>query len=273
MRWLFLLVLSLNIAYIAWQINTPEVVEYPDRPKTTNANSIVLLSELKEETGSQTSSVEQSNSDQPDAMQQSIEEKTSNAADDQKVEVVEFDEAEAIEMPEDMMPEDKMSEERAAQVDRCFTIGPFRELEKLRGFVREIRPYVVEANFRDLEERQPSTYWVYIKPEKNRKNAREVGKRLKTKNIKDFYIIRAGEKNNGISLGHFKNKNRAYGLAKKVEKLGFDVLVEPLFKTYTLYWLDYRLGDGMSVPEMIDDKYIQTMSKDKISRLSRDCGS
>ncbi len=92
--------------------------------------------------------------------------------------------------------------------------------------------------------------WVYIKPEKSRKKAIETGDRLKSKKIKDFYVIRDGEQKNGLSLGRFKSKSGAYELAKKVKKLGFEVTVEPLFKSHTIYWLDYQLASGVKIPRI-----------------------
>jgi len=56
-----------------------------------------------------------------------------------------------------------------------------------------------------------------------------------------------------------------------VQKSGFDVTVEPIFKSYTVYWLDYQLTDGVTIPEATFDKYIKTDEKGKISRLSRNC--
>ena len=153
----------------------------------------------------------------------------------------------------------------------CYTLGPFRDLIKLSTLTREIKSYVVTADFRGREEKEQTLYWVYVKPEKNRKQAVAAGKRLKAKKIKDFYIIREGEKINGLSLGHFRSKDGAYGLAKKVRKLGFDVIVEPVFKTYTVYWLDYQLTEGAVIPEEIFDTYLKSTKKDKISRLSREC--
>ena len=162
-------------------------------------------------------------------------------------------------------------QEKPIQKASCFTMGPFRDLDKLRSLTREIKPYVVSTDFRGREEREQSLYWVFIQPEKNRKKAIETGKRLKAKKIKDFYVIREGEKIHGVSLGRFRNKNSAYGLAKKVKKLGFDVIVEPIFKTYTVYWLDYQLADGVSMPEVLFEQYTQPTKKGKVSRLSRSC--
>ena len=141
----------------------------------------------------------------------------------------------------------------------------------MRGLTREIKTYVVNADFRGREEKELALYWVYLKPEKNRKQAIKTGKRLKAKKIKDFYVIRDGEKINGLSLGHFRSKKGAYRLARKVKKLGFDVVVEPVFRSYTIYWLDYQLVDGAAIPEPVLEKYTRSGKKEKITRLSRDC--
>jgi len=47
MRWLFLLVLSLNIAYVAWQMSLPATDSYAKVPPLKNVPTIVLLSEVQ----------------------------------------------------------------------------------------------------------------------------------------------------------------------------------------------------------------------------------
>jgi hypothetical protein len=153
----------------------------------------------------------------------------------------------------------------------CFTVGPFRDLDTLSGLTQDIKPYVATTSFRSQDESAPTVYWVYIKPEKTRTKAIEVGKRLKAKKIKDFYVIRDGENINGLSLGHFRNKDGAYGLTKKVKNLGFKVQVEPVYKKYTLYWLDYQLVEGKKIPAPLVDKYTKATKDETISRLTRDC--
>ena len=48
MRWLFLLVLFLNLTYIAWELSKPSD-EYVDVPALKNVRPIVLLSELRQQ--------------------------------------------------------------------------------------------------------------------------------------------------------------------------------------------------------------------------------
>ena len=293
MRWLFLLVLFLNLTYIAWELSKPSD-EYVDVPALKNVRPIVLLSELRQQSSQPRSmSAEKGDIAGGETVAGSAEKVLAENAQlakqlDTKEEAAEKVVASAQEKPvaQEVLPVESPKktdvidvvqtdpdQKAAAQAASCYTLGPFRDLDNLRGLTREIKSYVVKADFRGREEKEQTLYWVYIKPEKTRNKAIETGKRLKAKKIKDFYVIRKGEKENGLSLGHFRNKDGAYSLAKKVQKLGFDVMVEPVFRIYTVYWLDYQLSSGVSIPESIFEKYIKTTKKDKISRLSRDCGA
>ena len=295
MRWLFLFVLSLNLAYIAWEMSKSPVDGYVDVAPLKNVQPIVLLSELRQQQADAARSVPVEGSEAAAGKTESAGTETREQADSKKTGETEAAQVEKIPQvkpkPVTVTSQDKPVKQveqiaaitqkpepvRVAPVvspptSSCYTLGPFRDLDRLRAFTREIKSYVVEADFRGREEKEPTLYWVFIKPEINRKKAIETGNRLKAKKIKDFYIIRDGEKENGLSLGHFRNKDGAYGLAKKVQKLGFDVAVEPVFKSYTIYWLDYQLASDAVIPESIFDKYTKTAQKDKISRLSRDCG-
>ena len=278
MRWLFLFVLVLNFTYIIWGISSESDNTDTNIVPLTNAPSIVLLSEIEKDSATEVLTTVQklggqSNNNVAVSLAEQVNQEAKKAsadaanantlvvaeASDQSAKVKEVDVAIPVKKPE--------------PIKSCFTLGPFRDLAKLSAFTREIKTYVVATDFRGREEKEPAIYWVYIKPEASYKKAEAVGKRLKAKKIKDFYIIRDGEKVNGLSLGHFRNKDGAFGLFKKVKNLGFNVVVEPIFKTYTIYWLDYELFGDKKIPEAIFDKYIKSGEKDKISPLSRTCTS
>ena len=263
MRWLFLIVLFLNLAYMAWQTTRPVTQSYEDVQPLKNVRPIVLLSELKQQPSPQIAEVTEAT--------EAIEATSVNISEQIKQSALTLDKDDIVAEIKPLKTPDELQEKPLQE--SCFTLGPFQDLDKLRDLTRDIKPYVVTTDFRGREERQQYLYWVYIKPETNRKKALEAGKRLKAKKIKDFYVIRKGEKIHGVSLGRFRNKNGAYELAKKVKKLGFDVVVEPVFKTYTVYWLDYQLADGVSIPETLLEQYTQSTKKGKISRLSRSCGT
>jgi len=234
MRWLFLLVLILNGVYLLTQLGSSDMDLYKDIPRLRNVEPIVLMREID------------------------------NAEKEVQKEELE-------DLASDVTQLEEVSETPMAEAVQCFTLGPFSQKDSLQELKNEIAPYVVNAVIRDKKGRDYTVHWVYIQPEKNRKNIIKVAKRLKTKKIKDFYIIREGEKNNGISLGHFKDKQRAIGLEAKVKKLGFDVHIEPINRTSEVYWLEYELI-GQVLPKEIINKYTQSADP-VVSRLSRDCNS
>lgn len=272
MRWLFLFVLTLNLAYIGWGISNTSVVPYANVPPLKNVPPVVLLSELNTDA----LAVDKLSS-MPAAMDESDDFAAPVTPVVPVVEVANVDTTLVAsgESKKNAAVVKIASEQDPAiepePVDRCFTLGPFRDLEKLRGFIHDIKAYVATADFRGIEEKELSVYWVYLSPEASHSDAVALGAQLKEKKIKDFFIIRDGEKNHGISLGYFKNKNGAYGLAKRVKNLGFNVEVDPVFKSYINYWLDYQLADGVKVPKLVFDKYIQEGDEVQISQQRRDC--
>jgi hypothetical protein len=235
MRWLFLFVLLLNIVYIVWQTSVPAQDTYANVPRLNGVEPIVLIRELADDRGEGSGNLE----------------------------------TETAVIKDELEDHDVVA---AVENEKCFTLGPFREKENVKNLKKEISSYIEKAAIRNREESEHTVHWVYIQPENDRKSVIDLGMRLKSKKIKDFYVIREGEKNNGISLGHFKDKARAFGLESKVKKLGFDVMVEPIYKTFVVFWLDYQLIDD-DIPESVLKKYMHPENGDKVSRLSRNCQS
>lgn len=264
MRWLFLFLLALNLAYITWGVINESDGIYADVRPLKNVQSIALLSEVQE------GSDELLTTAQDDFGQKSQDASLSTRVKANPTLPAKVEPSDEVVAEVSVKP-GSVPAEQVSKIESCFTLGPFRNLDRLSAFIREIKSYVVTADFRGREEKEQVTHWVFIQSEKNHKKATEVGKRLKAKGIKDFYVISDGDKLHGISLGRFRNKEGAYGLAKKVKNWGFNVAVEPIFKSTTIYWLDYQLIDGAKIPEATFDKYIKTKSKNKISRLSRQC--
>ena len=152
--------------------------------------------------------------------------------------------------------------------DLCYTLGPFREMKTLRMVTREIRDFVVEASFRSKEEKEQTMFRVLVRPVGSKQAAKDLVRQMVNKNIKDYFIITEGPQKNGISLGYFSEKKRAYRHAERVRKLGFDAIAEPVFNSYTIYWLDYRISSGDEIPQQIFDQHLEKSTQ----RLSRTCG-
>ncbi len=298
MRWLFLIMLSFNLVYLAWQTAQPAVPSYENVLPLKGVQPIVLLSELVLNepvlsesdlqlavvaTAAQTAvlqrDVEVKQQEQIGAESKNEKNQLSQLAETvvsaQKIEMkaqslLAVNLADLVVEAEPLQAFDG-EQEKQSHKDRCFTFGYFRDKEALVSLSREIGSYVKGVEFRDTEKRELSLHWVFVRPAINRKEAVETGQRLKEKEISDFYVIREGEKKYGVSLGRFRNKNGAYWLAEKVRNLGFDVIVEPVYKTYTAYWLDYRLVGEAGIPEPMLAKYLRPAGQGKVTNVGRAC--
>jgi len=306
MRWFFLFVLALNLSYISWHLLS-EPAPYADVPPLKkDIERIVLLSERNAVDSKQASSstggaVQDQSGQGEQAAQKPVATadgpstdkasagKVSESGGDPALAMATVKQDEPVATKKQIEPvpskpagdADKATRQQAGTAsmeqvvtskaeENCYTLGPFRDLNALRSLTRDIKSYVVSADFRGEEVNEQSSYWVFIRPVKTQDQARELAARLKVNKITDFYIIRKGDQKNGISLGRFRNKASAYGLAKKVSKLNFDVVVEPVFSNVTHYWLDYQLSKGANIPKAVFDKYIDGKSTD-FTRKSQVC--
>ncbi len=281
MRWLFLLLLVLNVGYVAWELERerPQPVRTAALP--AGVERIVLLRELESET------VEKQDSAQPAATPGTQQAQIKPSKDDSaplqqagggQTRTAPTQVAVAADVSTDLetmaeshgsahtdvsadRPEDKPA------IDLCYTLGPFREMKTLRLVTREIKDYVVEASFRSREEQEQTMYRVFVRPAGSKQEAKVMTQELASKNIRDYFIITDGPNKNGISLGYFSDKVRAYRHADRARELGFDATAEPVFRTYTIYWLDYRIKSGNEIPQQIFDDHLENSAQ----RLSRTC--
>ena len=132
----------------------------------------------------------------------------------------------------------------AATADSCYTLGPFRDLDRLRGIIKNVRNQVVEASFRSSKEQEPTLTWVYLAPAADLEGAKGTTRALRKQKITDSFIITEGEDKFGISLGYYRDKKGALRLRDQIRAKGFKPLTRPILREYTNYWLDYRLAAG-----------------------------
>ena len=300
MRALFFILLMLNVVYFAWQfIRSPSDVA-ADMSALKDIEPIVLLSEVKATKEAQKkAAIAKAEAEELERKKLSekvlvkdvvvasaevpnAEKKLVSDVDKKKNEKVAVDKAikgkvakgKVIKdkVTKDEVAKDKVTKDKkmASSSGQCFTVGPFRDLKKLRGLTRAIKSYVVEADFRGKEETLPPLYWVYTAAEKTKKLTLKTAARLRAKNVNDFYIINSDRKVNSISLGRFRSKKGVQKFVKKLEKWGFDVIVEVVRKDVTIYWLDYQLAAGSKIPKSVFRKF-KPSKKQAASHLSRQC--
>jgi hypothetical protein len=149
----------------------------------------------------------------------------------------------------------------------CYTLGPFNEEAALLDIKNQLSEQVAALQVRRREEREPHRYWVYLPPQKSREQAIELGRVLAQKNLKDYYVVRSGENNNALSLGHFREKLHADRRLRQLYNLGFNAEMEVIYRQYSLFWLDYSVAQAQpSTNELIAPYLVNG-----VARLDRDC--
>ena len=278
MRWFFLILLIVNILYVSWELKRERPVASVAPALPANVDRLVLLSELESTTASQANGAQATAEIAPPAKtapEMDEVQPQSDTSETASAEVAAPDGADAAAddaIAVKAQPEAPVDEPTDLPVDEpardlCYTLGPFREMKTLRVVTREIKDYVVEASFRSRDEQEQSMFRVYLKPVGGKREARALIKQLVSKNIRDYFIITDGPYKNGISLGYFSDKSRAERHAERVRKSGFDAVLEPVFRSYTIYWLDYRIKAGNEIPQTILDQHLNSTTQ----RLSRSC--
>ncbi len=153
------------------------------------------------------------------------------------------------------------------QAKQCFTIGPFNDELQAQKIMEAIKPHIKEASLRSKLELRHHRYWVLIPSQETRQAAITLSKTLAREKISDYYIVRGGERNNSISLGHFKEKSHAERRYKKLQQKGFDVVIEPIYRESKFYWLDYALTNLSD----IDETAWSDLLPNGVGRLKREC--
>jgi len=157
----------------------------------------------------------------------------------------------------------------ASVVNKCFTVGPFKEENKITSFEALIKKKVKKTGVRERVETLHWRYWVYLPAAGSKSKAVKLASDLARKGLKDYYVIARGEYKNSVSLGHFKEKEFAEYRLKAIKKMGYAPKMSAIEKEYTLYWLDYTAKNGNGFSNQALDEFELGES---IRQFTRECG-
>jgi len=151
----------------------------------------------------------------------------------------------------------------------CYTLGPFKDESIMQQLRESIAEYVTELSVRKRQQSIKHRYWVFVPKLADKKQAKLMGKKLRQKQVSDFYIVLSGDEKNSISLGHFREPAHANRRMKKIIGLGFNAKIKVIYREYDIYWLDYQVDLRGAQAAFSADEYVS----DGVSQLERDCTS
>lgn len=119
-----------------------------------------------------------------------------------------------------------------AAVAQCWGRGPYSEVRPAQELAAENERFLVKVEKLETD----VEYWVHLGPFENVAAASAKHRELQDKDI-DSFVIRSGPLKNAVSLGLFREEERAELQAKRVRAKGYPGEIRRLADTRLRYWV------------------------------------
>jgi hypothetical protein len=126
-----------------------------------------------------------------------------------------------------------------AAAETCRSIGPFPTQADVRTAINKLTPLTRRIQYREARTTQPRGYWVFVPAMASREQALGVARQLSGKGVRDYYVVTAGDQQNTISLGLFRDQNNAERRRAEIAALGFSPQLVQRTEDLPVYWIDF----------------------------------
>jgi hypothetical protein len=120
----------------------------------------------------------------------------------------------------------------------CMALGPFATQEDLRIARNALGAQVQRMRARQEQTTQNRGWWVHLPPSPNHAAALAQARQLGARNIQDYFVVSAGDNQNTVSLGLFKDPANARKRRDEIAAAGFQAQMAERTETVPEYWLD-----------------------------------
>jgi hypothetical protein len=131
-----------------------------------------------------------------------------------------------------------------ADMPVCLSIGPFETPADLRAAMARLMPEVGRIQFRELPATALRGYRVYLPAAPSRGEALAAARALAARGLRDYYVVTAGDQQNTVSLGMFRDLENATRRQSEVQALGYAAAVEARTESVPQYWVDVAAPEG-----------------------------
>lgn len=146
------------------------------------------------------------------------------------------DEAEAVGPPKPVA---------APEARDCLQLGPWVTQVDLRRAMNVLTPVANRIQFRETREIIRRGYRIFLPSPGSREQALGIARELSARGLTDYYVVTAGNDQNSISLGLFRDENNANARLRQVRAQGFDAQLEPRNDELPQYWIDIDVDQGV----------------------------
>jgi hypothetical protein len=126
--------------------------------------------------------------------------------------------------------------------DQCRSFGPFPTQADTRAVMNVLTPLTKRIRMREEHATQTRGYWVFLPAMATREQALATARALSAKGVRDYYVVTAGDQQNTISLGLFRDQGNAERRRAEIAALGLGPKVNARTEDLPVYWLDFALA-------------------------------
>lgn len=126
----------------------------------------------------------------------------------------------------------------------CLTIGPFATPAALRAAMAALTPAVARIQYREVAATQLRGYRVYLPASGSREAALAAARQLAARGVRDYYVVTAGDQENTVSLGLFRDLANAEARRAELAAQGFTAVLEPRTEDVAQWWIDLAAEAG-----------------------------
>jgi len=131
-----------------------------------------------------------------------------------------------------------------APPQKCVSVGPFQDLPSVVEASAVFKGAGYESRQRLEQGELWVGHWVSIAGFGNHELAERAVAKLKEKGVVDAYILPGTDPANVISLGVFKEQDRAQRRMNEAKSLGFEAQIADRTRAGSVYWIDVDLKNA-----------------------------
>ncbi|MCK9488112.1 MAG: SPOR domain-containing protein [Xanthomonadales bacterium] len=137
-------------------------------------------------------------------------------------------------------PEPPAEDGAAAVPQVCVEIGPFGNQSALREAELALAAIGSVQSVRETVERRSRGFWVHLPPATSRDQALTMARRLAEEGVDDYYVVTAGDSENTISLGLFRDRANAERRRREMVGRGYPAQLTDRVEEQVIHWLTLR---------------------------------
>lgn len=123
--------------------------------------------------------------------------------------------------------------------DACVSIGPFSNRSAVRSAISALTPLTRRIQFREGKLERSRGWWVFLPTYPDRDKAFASARELSERGVKDYYVITAGDHQNTVSLGLFRDRDNAGKRQGELAALGVQAEIGERTELDPGFWIDF----------------------------------